>query len=207
MVSIHQPREKALIQCSECSKWLMNARCLKVHMQLHKKDDIACDLCDYKTKKNSLLKRHKITHHQNEKPFSCEKCNHSFKHRQALSVHMRVKHREGDQLSYKCNFCDRSFKSSTNFYTHRKNRHPEELAAMKEQAEAEKKLQRIRAGVEPDDVPLAQESTITTTADGTRIITISSRNYAISDPMSTMIVLDITEGPSEIQAANEQANK
>lgn len=207
MVSIHQPREKALIQCSVCSKWLMNARCLKVHMQLHKKDDIACDLCDYKTKKNSLLKRHKITHHQNEKPFSCEKCKHSFKHRQALSVHMRVKHREGKQLSYKCNFCDRSFKSSTNFYTHRKNRHPEELAAMKEQAEAEKKLQRIRAGVEPDDVPSAQESTITTTADGTRIITISSRNYAISDPMSTMIVLDITEGPLEIQGANEQANK
>lgn len=74
---------------------------------------------------------------------------------------------------------------------------------MKEQAEAEKKLQRIRAGIEPDDVPLAEESTITTTPDGTRIITINSRNYSMNEPMNTMIVLDITNGPIEIQTANE----
>lgn len=30
--TFHQPREKGLVQCSQCSKWLMNNRCLKIHM-------------------------------------------------------------------------------------------------------------------------------------------------------------------------------
>lgn len=180
----------------------MNSRCLKIHMQLHRKEDFACDLCDYKTKKASLLKRHHITHHQLERPFTCDECDKTFKHKRALTIHKTTKH-TGDSNGFKCNFCERSFNSSTNFYTHRKNRHPVELAAMKEQAEAEKKLQRIRAGIEPDDVPLAEESTITTTPDGTRIITINSRNYSMNEPMNTMIVLDITNGPIEIQTANE----
>ncbi|KXJ71893.1 hypothetical protein RP20_CCG019437 [Aedes albopictus] len=202
MRTIHQPQEKVLVQCPECSKWLMNSRCLKIHMQLHRKEDFACDLCDYKTKKASLLKRHHITHHQLERPFTCDECDKTFKHKRALTIHKSTKH-TGDSNGFKCNFCERSFNSSTNFYTHRKNRHPVELAAMKEQAEAEKKLQRIRAGIEPDDVPLAEESTITTTPDGTRIITINSRNYSMNEPMNTMIVLDITNGPIEIQTANE----
>lgn len=203
MRTIHQPREKGLLQCPECGKWLMNNRCLKTHMQLHRKEDFACDLCDYKTKKASLLKRHHITHHQQDRPFACDECDKAFKHKRMLTLHKSTKH-TGQKTGFKCNFCERSFKSSTNFYTHRKNRHPVELAAMKEQAEAEKKLQRIRAGVEPDDVPLAEESTITTTADGTRIITINSRNYSMTDPMNTMIVLDITGRPIEIQTINEE---
>lgn len=77
---------------------------------------------------------------------------------------------------------------------------------MKEQAEAEKKLQRIRAGIEPDDVPLAEESTITTTPDGTRIITINSRNYSMNEPMNTMIVLDISGEPIQTASETEQAD-
>ncbi|XP_062536101.1 zinc finger protein 37-like [Armigeres subalbatus] len=199
MNTIHQPREKGLLQCTECSKWLMNQRCLKIHMQLHRKEDFTCDSCDYRTKKASLLKRHNITRHQKERPFACDQCDKTFKHKRLLTVHKSTKHTENTP-GFKCPFCDRSFKSSTNFYTHRKNRHPNELAAMKEQAEAEKKLQRIKAGIEPDDIPLAEESTITTAPDGTRIITINSRNSNLHDSMNGMIVLDITEGVIGVQS-------
>ncbi|XP_055532991.1 zinc finger protein 675-like [Wyeomyia smithii] len=192
MLTIHQPREKGLMQCPECFKWLMNSRCLKVHMQLHSKEDLHCGQCNYLTKKQSLLRRHMITHHQEERPFYCEKCGSTFKHKRALTVHIGIKHGI-EKHNYKCNFCDRTFASSTNFYTHRKNRHPDELASMKEHKEQEKKLQRIKAGVEPDDIPSSKESTITTAADGTRIITISSREYGLQEPMDEMIVLDATD--------------
>ncbi|XP_058813800.1 zinc finger protein 62-like [Topomyia yanbarensis] len=192
MVTIHQPREKGQLQCPECFKWLMNSRCLRVHMQLHSKDDIACDQCNYKTKKESLLRRHKITHHQEERPFNCDKCSSTFKHKRALTVHVGLKHGQ-EKTSYKCNFCDRTFASSTNFYTHRKNKHPEELAAMKEQHEQERKLQRIKAGIEPDDIPSAQESTISTASDGTHIITIKSRRNGLQNQVDTVTVLDVVE--------------
>ncbi|KAL9693963.1 hypothetical protein quinque_013248 [Culex quinquefasciatus] len=197
MTTIHQPREQGQLQCSVCSKWLMNARCLKVHMQLHSEVDLFCELCPYKTKKLSLLKRHSVTQHSEARPFPCDHCDCTFKHKRALTIHTKLKHSASsaepvDKSPFKCNFCERKFRSSTNFYTHRKNHHPEELAAMKEQQEAERKLQRIRAGVEPDDVPGAHESTmVTTNPDGTRIITISSG--AFGEPQS-LIVLNITDG-------------
>ncbi|XP_055617048.1 transcription factor grauzone-like [Toxorhynchites rutilus septentrionalis] len=198
--TIHQPRERAQLQCPQCSKWLMNSRCLKVHMQLHSANELTCDQCDYKTKKKTLLNRHRITHHQDERPFACDKCNSTFKYKRALTVHIATKHKEG-KTSYKCNFCDRTFASSTNFYTHRKNRHPQELAAMKEQLEQEKKLQRIKAGIELDDISPSQESTIIINPDGSRIITISGGDYP--EPENTMIVLNITSDETSMQKGDK----
>lgn len=50
--------------------------------------------------------------------------------------------------TYQCTFCDRVFNSSTNFYTHRKNLHPEELQEMKNRAAEAQRQKRVRAGVE-----------------------------------------------------------
>lgn len=49
---------------------------------------------------------------------------------------------------FECPFCNRKFNSSTNFYTHRKNRHPTELAALQATEAAERRKRRIEAGVE-----------------------------------------------------------
>lgn len=61
MSSIHQPREKDQVQCTECGKWLMNNRCLKSHLILHSTIFYNCEMCDYKTRKQLLLKRHLMT--------------------------------------------------------------------------------------------------------------------------------------------------
>lgn len=148
MNTIHQ-RDKTAIQCKECASWLMNKRCLKTHMLLHSSVDHCCTECDYTTKKPYLLTRHKITHHSTDKPFECDKCQKKFKLKRALTVHIQQSHTDTNK-SYKCNFCDKSFGSSTNFYTHRKNIHPTELAELKQKTEEEKRMKRIEAGIEEE---------------------------------------------------------
>ncbi|XP_055678431.1 transcription factor grauzone-like [Lutzomyia longipalpis] len=145
MSTIHQPRERGQLQCQECGKWLMNSRCLKSHMILHSSAIFSCTICDYTTKKKSLLRRHNLTQHSDEKPFVCTICSRAFKLKRALTVHM-AQHESTKQ--YKCNFCERVFNSSTNFYTHRKAAHPEELNALKQAKLEEQRQKRIAAGVE-----------------------------------------------------------
>lgn len=72
--------------------------------------------------------------------------------KRALTLHL-VKHIT--TTTYKCPFCEREFNSSTNFYTHRKSAHPEELAAMKIQEQELKRQKRIAAGIED---PLYEQS-------------------------------------------------
>lgn len=145
MVTIHQPREKGQMQCTECGKWLMNNRCLKTHMILHSNAEFRCDQCDYVTKKKVLLNRHLLTQHSNDRPYVCNLCGRDFKMKRALTVHIA---QHGSTTKFKCPFCDRTFNSSTNFYTHRKSSHPKELEEMKRREEEERRQKRIEAGVE-----------------------------------------------------------
>uniref|UniRef100_A0A1B0CZ08 C2H2-type domain-containing protein n=1 Tax=Phlebotomus papatasi TaxID=29031 RepID=A0A1B0CZ08_PHLPP len=146
MATIHQPREKDQVQCQKCGKWLMNNRCLKSHMILHSSTFLRCESCDYTTKKESLLRRHQLTQHSDAKPFSCTICGRAFKLKRALTVH--ISQHENTKKQYKCNFCDRFFNSSTNFYTHRKTVHPEELNALNRAKLEEQRQKRIEAGIE-----------------------------------------------------------
>lgn len=122
-------------------------------MILHSNIELHCDQCDYVTKKKVLLTRHLVTQHSNEKPFVCNLCGRAFKMKRALTVHLA---QHGSTTTYKCPFCERKFNSSTNFYTHRKNSHPKELAEMKEREAEEQRQKRIEAGVEEN--PSADES-------------------------------------------------
>lgn len=149
MATIHQPRERDQMQCTECGKWLMNARCLKSHMVLHSHLTYNCHNCEYSTKKQMLLKRHLLSQHSDEKPHVCLTCGKTFKLKRALTVHVA---QHNNTKSFKCTFCERVFASSTNFYTHRKNLHPVELQAMKEAELEEQRQKRIKAGIEEDNI-------------------------------------------------------
>ncbi|XP_052863671.1 zinc finger protein 62 homolog [Anopheles cruzii] len=146
--TIHQqPWEKRQLQCAACGKWLNGERCLKMHLKIHSAKNLACGECDYKTNKSLLLKRHKITHHQQERPFLCDLCEKTFKIKRDLRVHMLSKH-SMQSRTFQCNFCNLRFRNSTNFYAHRKSQHPKELQAMRDDQELEKKRKRILAGLE-----------------------------------------------------------
>ncbi len=165
-----EDQEKFQLQCSECGKWLKNKRCLKSHKMLHSNVEHACHLCEYKTKKTILLKRHLITQHSNERNFSCPTCAKTFKLKRALTVHI-AQHTNANK-KFSCEFCKRDFNNSTNYYTHRKNLHPEELQKLKQKQSEEQRQKRIRAGLEKEDrnecieAIIDPDLTVLTTLDG-----------------------------------------
>lgn len=143
----HRPREETQVQCTECGKWLMNKRCLKTHKLLHSDVMLVCELCNYTTKKATLIKRHMVSAHTEAKPYACTLCDKAYKLKRPLKLHMLEAHGE-KKAQFVCPFCGRTFNSSTNFYTHRKNQHPVELAALRAEEAAERRKRRIEAGVE-----------------------------------------------------------
>lgn len=144
-----EDRDKMQLKCPECGKWLKNKRCLKSHLLLHTSDEQKCELCDYTTKKEKLLKNHMVTKHSNEKSFACDHpdCEKSFKVKRALTIH-KAKDHGGKSAAKKCEFCSREFANSTNYYTHRKNLHAKELEEVLMKKKEEEKLKRIKAGLE-----------------------------------------------------------
>jgi len=117
-------------------------------MLLHANVDLKCTSCDYVTKKELLLKNHIITKHTADRPWKCEECGKTFKVKRALTVHKAQSHTEGHKTGRTCEFCKKTFGSSTNYYTHRKNLHAEQLAASLLKKSEEQKLRRIEVGLE-----------------------------------------------------------
>jgi Zinc finger, C2H2 type len=149
MITHSEDSEKLQLKCGECGKWLKNQRCLKSHMQLHANVDHKCEMCDYVTKKEKLLKNHIITRHTNDRPWNCDACDKTFKVKRALTIHKTQNHAEsGGKTGRTCEFCSREFQSSTNYYTHRKNLHAAELQQMLDKKKEEEKKKRIEIGLE-----------------------------------------------------------
>lgn len=108
----------------------------------------------------------------------------------------------GELKTHKCPFCDREFNSSTNFYTHRKNMHPEELQVkykkllkiilffnphgkltvqeMKNRALEMQRAKRIRAGVERQHEKQEQEQHFIDDGNDMIVTTDKEDNYILS---------------------------
>lgn len=140
--------EKLQLQCKICGKWLKNQRCLKSHMMLHAEVDHSCTICPYTTKKEHLLKNHILTKHTSDRPWECDECEKTFKVKRALTIHKAQYHIQGVKSGRTCEFCNKTFGSSTNYYTHRKNQHANELKRILEEKDEAKKLKRIKIGLE-----------------------------------------------------------
>ncbi|XP_053674582.1 transcription factor grauzone-like [Anopheles nili] len=119
------------LQCEYCQKWFNGKYNLKKHIRfLHKEEGqvFSCDLCQHVSPNSRALANHKQRIHVEEK-YECEYCGKRFKRRPNLREHIAS---HTNVPLYSCEICkNRTFNSKANYFTHRKNQHPEEWEAQK----------------------------------------------------------------------------
>jgi hypothetical protein len=121
---LYTHREK-FFSCDKCGAKFNNREQVKNHVLRHvglfnKKSThqkIICDQCSmlvYSYK----MKRHKIIHHSEEKPFKCDidGCNASFSDKRILQDHQNI---HLNLKPYKCEHCPEAFRSGANLRLHR----------------------------------------------------------------------------------------
>lgn len=98
-------------------------------MQRHKDDrQHICNVCSKECTTSSSLSAHIRYVHLKIKDFECSVCNKKFRRKLELTEHMA---RHTGQVLYTCPFCPKTFTSSSNYFSHRKYRHPTQLAESK----------------------------------------------------------------------------
>uniref|UniRef100_A0A182QFC4 C2H2-type domain-containing protein n=1 Tax=Anopheles farauti TaxID=69004 RepID=A0A182QFC4_9DIPT len=119
------------LQCEYCKKWFNGKYNLKKHIRfLHKEGGqvFPCDICQHVSPNSRALSNHKQRIHVEEK-YECEYCGKRFKRRPNLREHIAS---HTNVPLYTCEICkNRSFNSKANYFTHRKNQHPQEWEAQK----------------------------------------------------------------------------
>ena len=83
--------------CVLCGKTYKNSASLKTHLNMQHKEDRAgdfnCDQCDFVTKKESCLKKHRTMKHTVKVKFNCDKCDYFCYSPSGLKKHRLVVHR------------------------------------------------------------------------------------------------------------------
>ena len=112
--SLHQT-----FRCPSCDKELgINQR--SRHLKICVKPEISCDQCDYVTKNEHLLQRHKKSHQK----FYCDQCPYQAKSRSKLDHHQEKKH--GPEAEphrqcvtiHHCGYCDYNSKNTGHVRDH-----------------------------------------------------------------------------------------
>ncbi|KAG4076379.1 hypothetical protein HA402_005822 [Bradysia odoriphaga] len=130
-MSHHLQEKSPRVQCSHCSLWYKNVETLRTHMQRHKDDrQHICHFenCSKQCTTSSSLSAHIRYVHLKIKDFECSVCKKKFRRKLELTEHMA---RHTGQVLYNCQFCPKTFTSSSNYFSHRKYRHPTQLAESK----------------------------------------------------------------------------
>uniref|UniRef100_A0A182MQT8 Transcription factor grauzone n=1 Tax=Anopheles culicifacies TaxID=139723 RepID=A0A182MQT8_9DIPT len=117
------------LQCEHCHKWFSGKYNLNKHVRfLHMQDGqvFRCDVCQHVSPNSRALANHKLRIHVEER-FECEYCGKRFKRRPNLREHIAT---HTNVPLYSCEICEnRTFNSKANYFTHRKNKHPQEWEA------------------------------------------------------------------------------
>ena len=75
-----------------------------------------CEVCNYRFKVKSKLKRHVIIHTQDKK-YKCEVCGWAFIQNYTLKKHMDV-HQNTDIIKYVCETCNKTFRNKMSLQSH-----------------------------------------------------------------------------------------
>ena len=91
-MKMHDETKKTAHKCHICVRYYRNRKSLLGHLRLqHKSKDWACDHCDLRFAKESLLKKH-AKYHTDELKFPCQYCTHVGQTRTKQWTHMIKNH-------------------------------------------------------------------------------------------------------------------
>ncbi|KAK7505628.1 hypothetical protein BaRGS_00002899 [Batillaria attramentaria] len=109
-------------QCKICSMSFATSTKMYNHRRLHQDKIYTCHLCGFKTRYKSNLNTH-IRTHNDARPFQCDICQKTFKHKQLLKDHKNL--HGGDAAQHKCEICGKGLTRRENLRNHYKIMHPE----------------------------------------------------------------------------------
>ncbi|XP_044727341.1 zinc finger protein OZF-like [Chrysoperla carnea] len=120
-LSTHEERDK--LTCDMCSKTFMNHTTLtnhikSVHNQTRERNHL-CNICGYALLSAADLQKH-LSIHSNERPYSCDRCNKTFRREDHLRDHIKTVHL--NQRKFQCKYCPQAF-SRKKTLVHHERRH------------------------------------------------------------------------------------
>ncbi|EDW13412.2 zinc finger protein weckle [Drosophila mojavensis] len=130
--SLHALKEHLLshtdyapFECDVCKKCFKSMSRLKHHKETHDPHKYICPECGMQLNSRPTLNRHRLVH-SDQMQHKCDYCGREFKRAKALKNHLIL---HSGLKPYSCDFCERTFANGSNYRTHKKKSHPEELAA------------------------------------------------------------------------------
>lgn len=128
MLMHHHERVHRSKPCPKCNK-IYSKQALASHIKtcgvdFEKIDQITCEICGRRCRTQAIYRRHVNDRHDTSDPkFTCDTCGKQFRRKERYIDH--INYHQG-LYPYECEWCGRRFTFNSNFYTHRRQKHPEE---------------------------------------------------------------------------------
>ncbi len=111
----------AAFQCSQCSYRTPYKKCLDGHVKnVHEQIRLKCDFCDFATKDEDQLARHRLQH-EGGKVLACKQCPYRTAYRNRLAFHVSSVH--GTLRRLRCERCSYSTPYTGSLDKHTMNKH------------------------------------------------------------------------------------
>uniref|UniRef100_A0A1Q3F0E3 Putative adult enhancer factor 1 n=1 Tax=Culex tarsalis TaxID=7177 RepID=A0A1Q3F0E3_CULTA len=123
----HSEQSRTKFTCEKCGYQLTSKESYQSHMVRHEAVEegrYACSICDKKFGTRARLKRHLLTHVENQE-YQCQYCSKYISSKTLLLTHEREHVDAGDLKQYACAFCNERFANRSAQMKHVSAEHPE----------------------------------------------------------------------------------